>query len=258
MRSLTDSFRQGRLLREGLSVVIAGRPNAGKSSLLNALAGFDRAIVTPVPGTTRDTVEEIVDIGGLPVRLIDTAGLRETADLIERLGVDRARAALQQADLVLWLVSPPLTDLAQEMLEIKAAIATGLPLVLVAGKEDLAGSRQIRAWLGRELPDLALLSFSSLTGEGLDSIRQVIQDRYNQAGSAGSAEILITSSRHKACLDQALACLDQAAAVLQTGMPLDLAASLLRGCAEALAGITGDSVSDELIQTIFSRFCVGK
>jgi len=105
--SLAASFRQGRLLSEGFTVVIVGRPNAGKSSLLNTLAGFDRAIVTPVAGTTRDTVEEQVDIGGIPVRLIDTAGLRETSDLVERIGVDRARSAILEADLILWLISPP-------------------------------------------------------------------------------------------------------------------------------------------------------
>ncbi|NCA98934.1 MAG: tRNA uridine-5-carboxymethylaminomethyl(34) synthesis GTPase MnmE, partial [Clostridia bacterium] len=105
--TLAASFRQGRLLSEGFTVVIVGRPNAGKSSLLNALAGYDRAIVTPVAGTTRDTVEQLVDIGGIPVRLIDTAGLRDTSDLVERIGVDRARSAILEADLVLWLISPP-------------------------------------------------------------------------------------------------------------------------------------------------------
>ena len=140
LQNLADGFRQGRLLREGLTVVIAGRPNAGKSSLLNSLAGFDRAIVTPVPGTTRDTVEEIVDIGGLPVRLIDTAGLRETQDMIEQLGVDRTRAALQTADLIFWLIAPPLTGLEEELAGISEAEAAGLPLILLAGKDDLGES----------------------------------------------------------------------------------------------------------------------
>ncbi|HBP37588.1 MAG TPA: tRNA uridine-5-carboxymethylaminomethyl(34) synthesis GTPase MnmE [Clostridiales bacterium] len=256
LRELAGSYRQGRLLREGLTVVIAGRPNAGKSSLLNALAGYDRAIVTPVPGTTRDTVEELVDIGGLPVRLIDTAGLRETVDLIEKMGVDRAREALRNADLVFWLVAPPLEALDAEAEEIK--MAAGQPMVVVAGKEDLTDSQPLRKKLQDLLPGYPIVPFSALTGEGLDSLRQVIQDHYRQAGSSGSDEVVVTNSRHKACLDQALEYLDQAAAALASGIPLDLAASLLRGCAEALAGITGDSVSEELIRTIFSRFCIGK
>ena len=115
MAALQASFGQGRILREGMTVVIAGRPNAGKSSLLNALAGYDRAIVTSVPGTTRDTIEELVDINGIPVRLIDTAGLRTTDNLVEKIGVDRARSALLEADLVFWLASPPLPELNDEL-----------------------------------------------------------------------------------------------------------------------------------------------
>jgi len=258
LQCLAGSFRQGRLLREGLSVVIAGRPNAGKSSLLNCLAGYDRAIVTPVPGTTRDTVEEMIDVDGLPVRLIDTAGLRETTDQVEKLGVDRARAALQEADLVLWLVAPPFDGLAEEIAEINTAIATGLPLRLIAGKDDLTESQQLRDLLLKELPEVPVLPFSALTGEGLEKVRQAIQEQYGRKGSSGSEEVLITNSRHMACLEQASGFLDQASDALKSGIPLDLIAGLLRGCAEALAEMTGDSVSEELIKTIFSRFCVGK
>ncbi len=256
MQTLIDSYRQGRLLREGMTVVIAGRPNAGKSSLLNALAGYDRAIVTPIPGTTRDTVEELVDIAGLPTRLIDTAGLRETDNLVERLGVDRAKAALQSADLIFWLVSPPLSDLAVELDEVGAASA--LPLVIVAGKDDLAESQELRQLLQKNLPGHPIVPFSAISGEGLEQLRQAIVDRYREVGSSSAEETLITNSRHKACLDKAINLLDQALDALNSGIPLDLIASLLRGVADALAGITGDAVSEELIHTIFSRFCVGK
>lgn len=256
LQALADSFHQGRLLREGLTVVIAGRPNTGKSSLLNALAGFDRAIVTPIPGTTRDTVEELVEIAGLPVRLVDTAGLRETEDLVERIGVERAKSALQSADLVFWLVSPPLDDLAVELAEVRQI--PGLPLILIAGKDDLAESQAVQQFFASHLPDYPVVPFSALTGEGLEQLRQAILDRYSQAGSTSGEEALITNSRHKACLDQALLHLDQAQEALRAGIPLDLVASLLRASAESLAGITGDVVSDELIDTIFSRFCIGK
>ena len=258
VRALSDSFRQGRILREGLTVVIAGRPNAGKSSLLNALAGYDRAIVTPVPGTTRDTVEELVDIGGLPVQLIDTAGLRETQDLVERLGVDRAKAAMQKADLVFWVISPPLADLEEELVAIRETAAENRSLILVAGKDDLGESAAIRAFLQRNLNRLPVVSFSALSGEGLDQLRQAIIEQYNRSGSQNSEDVLITNSRHKACLDRAAGNLEQAVRAMSAGIPLDLLASLLRGSAEALAGITGDEVTDELINTIFARFCVGK
>lgn len=258
LQNLADSFRQGRLLREGLTVVIAGRPNAGKSSLLNSLAGFDRAIVTPVPGTTRDTVEELVDIGGLPVHLIDTAGLRETQDMIEQLGVDRTRAALQTADLIFWLIAPPLTGLEEELAGIREAEAAELPLIILAGKDDLGESENVRQFLKENLPAQTIINISAKTGEGLDQLRQAILEHYQQIGSVASEEVLITNSRHKSLLDEAADYLDQASAALKAGIPLDLAASLLRGCADSLAGITGDIVSEELISTIFSRFCVGK
>lgn len=272
MRVLSDSFRQGRILREGMTVVIAGRPNSGKSSLLNCLAGFDRAIVTPIPGTTRDTIEEIVDMAGLPVRLVDTAGLRDSGDEIEQLGVDRARAALRQADLVFWLISPPTTGALQtnmpaaeqaldELLTAEGAeiLETGRrPLILVAGKEDLAESRPLRQRLNNKFPGVPLVSFSAVSGEGLAELRQAILDCYASAGSPSGEGLLITNSRHKACLDQATTLLAQAGEVLNQGLTLDLSASLLRGCIDQLAAITGDSVTEALIDTIFSRFCVGK
>jgi len=255
---LADSFSQGRILREGLTVVIAGRPNAGKSSLLNALAGFDRAIVTPIPGTTRDTVEELVDVGGLPVRLVDTAGLRDTDDLVERLGVDRAKAAMQQADLVFWVISPPFDHDQDELDAIRQTAAQGLAVHIVAGKDDLGEGAVIRNYLSQYLNGLPIISFSAVSDEGLDQLRQAILDHYGRAGSQSSDEILITSSRHKACLDLAASHLTEAVQILKTGLSLDLLASLLRGCADALAGITGEEVTEELISTIFSRFCVGK
>lgn len=272
--ALAASFRQGRLLSEGFTVVIVGRPNAGKSSLLNALAGYDRAIVTPVAGTTRDTVEELVDIGGIPVRLIDTAGLRDTSDLVERIGVDRARSAILEADLILWLISPPddwsseifrldqsrvdTSSLDEELDELRDLSEKTEALLLVAGKDDLAASAPLRVWLASELPDLPLVPFSAQTREGLPAIRQAIVDRYDRAGNAQADEALVTSSRHKACLDKTLYSLEAAALELERGDLLDLVAALVRSALDNLAEITGDLVSETLIETIFNRFCVGK
>lgn len=258
MAALQASFNQGRILREGMTVVIAGRPNAGKSSLLNALAGYDRAIVTSVPGTTRDTIEELVDINGIPVRLIDTAGLRTTDDLVEKIGVDRARSALRQADLVFWLASPPLSGLDDELREIRRVLAAGIPVIAIAGKDDLAESRIIRRYLDENLNQGDVVAFSAVSGEGLPVLRRLILDQYERIGSPSGQEVLITNSRHKACLDQAAARVAEAIHTIRSGIPLDLTASLLHNSAAALAAITGDQVSEELINTIFSRFCVGK
>ena len=253
---LSATFRQGRMLREGLTVVIAGRPNAGKSSLLNALAGYDRSIVTPVPGTTRDTVEEIIDMSGLPVRLVDTAGMRDTEDFVEQQGVDRARAALNQADLVFWLISPPLENLENEK---KMIYEAGLEKpVLIIGKEDLEDSRTLYQTVSREFSEYKLMTFSALRPEGLDPIRQAISEHYEQSGSRYGDDLIITNSRHHALLLEAADVLREAERALNQHVPLDMVASLLRSGAEACASITGDQVSDKLVQTIFSRFCVGK
>lgn len=256
LNSWISSYRQGRLLREGLTVVIAGRPNAGKSSLLNALAGQDRAIVTPIPGTTRDTIEIRIDLDGLPVNLIDTAGLHESVDPIEHLGIARSHAAMKQADLVFWLLSPPVADLDGELAAIRAV--AGPPVIILAGKEDLGQTSDLLDSLRSGFPDRRIFSCSALTGEGLGEIRQAIRDFYEQNGSTNDDGLIITSSRHLACLEQAASQVSEAANVLATGLTLDIAASLVRGSLEALAELTGDQVSDELIQTIFSRFCVGK
>ncbi len=268
--ALADSFRQGRLLTEGFTVVIAGRPNAGKSSLLNTLAGYDRAIVTPVAGTTRDTVEEMIDIDGIPVRLIDTsrpAGYGGSGRTDWRRP---GRAAILEADLVLWLIAPPEEGLnaspaadirpdvlADELDELRDLAEETDALLLVASKEDLTASSQVRDFLASEVPDLPLVPFSAKTKEGLAVIRQAIIDRYNSCGSAQADEAVVTSARHKACLDQALTSLEAAGTTLRQG-EYDLTAAMLRGALENLAQITGDQVSDTMIDAIFSRFCIGK
>ena len=277
LASLCATHAQGRMLREGLVVAIAGRPNVGKSSLLNRLAGFERAIVTEIAGTTRDTVEEIVDIDGLPVRLIDTAGLRETEDKIERLGVDRSREAMGRADLVLWVSSPEESS-AEEIETDRAAILEAsllTRLVIVSGKNDLAGNRPSDRPAGasdhtetlqRLLGDAApcILPFSAVTGEGLDEIRAAIRAVYEEAGTAEGDEVLLLNARHARCASDALQSLGQARDALAAGLggrpalPPDMVSTILRDAAESLAAITGDSVSDRIVDMIFSRFCVGK
>jgi len=256
---LGSTFQQGRVLREGMTVVIAGRPNVGKSSLLNSLAGYDRAIVTEIPGTTRDTVEELIDIEGVPVRLIDTAGLRETADLVERIGIDRAQSAIREADLVFYLISPPWDpDTAETEVTAIRQIASEKPVTLILGKSDLPERRHVSAAIEAALPELPRQAVSTLTGEGREEIRRTIRDAYDALGVPGHEEILITNARHWHQIMIATERLQDAACALESGIPLDVASTLLRAAADALAEITGDSVGETLIDTIFSRFCVGK
>jgi tRNA modification GTPase len=251
-----DTYDQGRFLHEGMTVVLAGRPNVGKSSLLNALAGYDRAIVTDIPGTTRDTVEEMVDISGVPIRLIDTAGLRAPGDTIEKMGVARTRKALEAADLVFWLLSPPLDDLDRELADMKQ-IKTA-PLIPIVSKHDLDASAKLRERLEKAWPEGTRLTCSALTGDGLDQIRQVIIDTYEQSGVQHEMGMLVTNSRHQACLKKAAKRLQEAAETIENGLTLDITASMIRGALDALSELTGEYVSDELVNAIFSRFCVGK
>ncbi len=266
MAALEATHVRGRMLREGLTIVIAGRPNVGKSSLLNHLAGYERAIVTEIAGTTRDTVEEMVDVDGLPVRLVDTAGLRETTDRIEKLGVDRSLDAIGQADLVLWVSAPDEDQAGESERQAILAAAARARLVVVAGKADIDGSlayaRTLQAYLGADAPEV--LPFSAVTGEGLVAIRQAIRAVYEDATAPAGDEVLLVNARHAACAAQALTHMRQArdellaSAAGRPALPPDLVSMLLREAAESLADITGDRVSDRIVDTVFARFCVGK
>ena len=284
MAAFEATHVRGRMLREGLTIVIAGRPNVGKSSLLNRLAGYERAIVTEIAGTTRDTVEEVVDVDGLPVRLVDTAGMRETGDRIERLGVERSIDAIGRADLVFWVSTPhdgaassPLDgerlgqtpdDTPPDAAERQAimAAAARARVVVVAGKVDIGGSlsyaQALRESLGEGAPEV--LPFSAVTGEGLDAIRAAIRAVYEEAEAPEGDEVLLVNARHARCAADALQALRQAREALTAGaaghpaLPPDMVSALLREAAEYLAEITGDAVSDRIVDTVFSRFCVGK
>lgn len=260
---LMNSFHKGRILREGLCVVIAGKPNAGKSSMLNTLAGYDRAIVTDIPGTTRDTIEEFVDIDGLPVRLVDTAGLRESSDKVEQIGIDRAHRAIETADLVFWIASEApadpeqLLDQEEDLREVRSCHQEQ-SLVIIIGKSDLTPFETNRKKFEEKFPGVPVIPFSSVTREGVEEAVKLIRKKYEESGSAGSEEVLITNERHFHAVMKAKECIDLALQSMKDNMPLDLQATVLRGAADRLAEITGDEVTEELVNEIFSRFCVGK
>jgi len=242
---------QGRLLRDGLNVVIAGRPNAGKSSLLNRLAGYDAAIVTPMPGTTRDVLRERIHIDGLPVHVIDTAGLRETPDVAEGEGVRRARGEISRADLVLYVIDasepPAAAALAAEMAE----LPDGVPAIAVWNKIDLLPEGP-----GPAAGSVPNLRVSATTAAGLDTLRERIKQRagFEQAGEgAWSAR-----ARHLDALRRAADHAARAKAQLERRCGFELVAEELRLAQRALGEITGEVTSEDLLGRIFADFCIGK
>ncbi len=249
LRALLGTFRRGQILKNGLSTAILGRPNVGKSSLLNALAGFERAIVTDIPGTTRDTVEERVRCGELLLRLTDTAGLRETEDPVEHLGVARSRAAAAGAALCLAVLdaSAPLTEEDREVLALAAAAERA---IVVVNKCDL--SRRL------ELPvtDLPVVALSARTGEGIAELEAAIAALYPAEGVPAGQ--ILTNARQAEAVERALRAVEGAAAALAEGLTPDAVLTDAEAGISALGELTGRTLREDLVERIFSRFCVGK
>jgi tRNA modification GTPase len=252
LKALRERARCGALLREGLTVVLAGAPNVGKSSLLNALAGEDRAIVTDIAGTTRDTLRELIAIDGVPVHVIDTAGLRETDDPVEQAGIARTRRELERAHAVVHLVDTR-SGFDAEAQAIDAALPAGLPRIRVFNKIDLTGE-QPRA---EEHAGVLTVWLSVRVGEGLDLLRRALLDRV--AWHGGAEDALAARTRHLHALDRAVEHLNAAARCIAGELlQLDLFAEELRLAHRALGEITGEFTPDDLLGEIFSRFCIGK
>ncbi|MFN7018022.1 MAG: tRNA uridine-5-carboxymethylaminomethyl(34) synthesis GTPase MnmE [Fimbriimonadales bacterium] len=251
LQTLLQGARAGRILREGARVALIGRPNVGKSSLLNALLGEERAIVTEIPGTTRDTIEESFQIEGVPIVILDTAGLRASADVVEQMGIERAHRAAKQADLILFVYDLTASDKEVDR-ELLRRLPPETPKVLVGNKADL--SRPPFATLTADEPTVII---SALTGAGLDALRQAILNAL-QLACLGEETATLTHQRHIHAVQRAKAGLLQALESLQAGMPPDIVAIDLRGAWLALGEITGASADDELVNRIFREFCIGK
>ncbi|MFP1926427.1 tRNA uridine-5-carboxymethylaminomethyl(34) synthesis GTPase MnmE [Lonsdalea quercina] len=247
--------RQGSLLREGMKVVIAGRPNAGKSSLLNALAGREAAIVTDIAGTTRDVLREHIHIDGMPLHIIDTAGLRDANDEVERIGIERAWQEIEQADRVLFMVDGTTTEASEPAAlwpEFMARLPKTLPITVVRNKADITGET-----LGIEdVSTHSLIRLSARTGEGVDLLRNHLKESMGFTSSTESG--FLARRRHLQALERAAEHLEQGRDQLVSAYAGELLAEELRLSQQALSEITGEFTSDDLLGRIFSSFCIGK
>ncbi|RPF51131.1 tRNA uridine-5-carboxymethylaminomethyl(34) synthesis GTPase MnmE [Aquisalibacillus elongatus] len=255
VQKILQTAKQGKILREGIATAIIGRPNVGKSSLLNKLAHENKAIVTEVPGTTRDVIEEYVNVRGVPLRLIDTAGIRETEDIVEKIGVDRSRQALKDADLILLVLNGN-----EEFTKEDAALfeaAEGMDVIALVNKTDLdqqIDMNQVKHVAGGS----PVVTTSLLQEEGIDELEEAIANTFFE-GELESADLTYVSNvRHIQLLEQAESALDDALNGIEMDMPLDLVQIDITRSWELLGEIIGDNVHESLIDQLFSQFCLGK
>jgi tRNA modification GTPase len=256
IQQLLSTAKQGKVLRDGLATAIIGHPNVGKSSILNHLLHEDKAIVTDVAGTTRDVIEEYVNVQGVPLKLVDTAGIHETEDKVEKIGVDRSRKALSQADLVILVLdsSVPLRDEDRELLR----ETNHMQRIVVLNKSDLEVKINLNE-LQEYVDDKEIIKSSAVSPLGTKDL----EDRIAAMFFAGSIEntsnnIMVTNARHIGLLKQAETALDAVLEGIETGMPVDLVQIDMTRAWDLLGEITGDSYQDELLDQLFSQFCLGK
>lgn len=246
---------EGKILREGVKTAIIGLPNVGKSSLLNALVRENRAIVTDIPGTTRDVIEEYVNIRGIPLQLIDTAGIRQTEDEVERIGVERSRQALAEADLILFVLNQaePLRDDEVALLE----QVKEMNVILVINKADLEPVLDIDE-VRKRYPHLPLVHISVKEERGLDQLEEKIVDQVFSGQMDGDDLTYVSNSRHIALLHEARQALEEALKAIEQGWPVDMVQIDIQRAWERLGEIVGDTVSEALIDQLFAQFCLGK
>lgn len=250
------SYEEGRLFKEGIACAIAGKTNVGKSSLLNILLKQDRAIVTPIPGTTRDVIEEVLNINGIPVRLMDTAGLRRTDDLVEREGVRRTKEKVADADLVLLVIDGS-KELDKDDFDIFREIE-GKKTIVAVNKNDLpsmVSTDEIRV----RFPQKEVVSISALKNVGIDELKEKMYRSITHGKIRTSPEgLVVTNLRHKAALSMARERVSQAISLIEDGSPLELIAFEIRSALDALGELVGETTAEDVLNQIFDQFCVGK
>ena len=251
---LVNSFDNGRIMKEGIKTVILGKPNAGKSSLLNLMLGEDRAIVTDIEGTTRDTLEENINFNGLSLKIIDTAGIRDTEDLVERIGVNKAKEIAKEGDLIIYVVdgSRELDDNDREIIK----LINDKQAIILVNKSDMDTVINIDELKKDSNRDVIL--FSAKNGEGIDQLEEEIRNMFYSGKVTYNDQVYITNARHKEALENALESLKQVKNSVDAGMPEDFYSIDLMDAYTDLGLIIGESVEDDLVNEIFSKFCMGK
>ncbi|WP_026678431.1 tRNA uridine-5-carboxymethylaminomethyl(34) synthesis GTPase MnmE [Fictibacillus gelatini] len=255
IKKILLTAEQGKILREGLSTAIIGRPNVGKSSLMNALVHENKAIVTDVAGTTRDIIEEYVNVRGVPLRLVDTAGIRETEDIVEKIGVEKSRQVLKEADLILLVLNFH-ESLSPEDENLFKAVK-GMDVIVIVNKTDL--DQKIDMDRVKNLAgDYPLITTSLLKEEGIDRLEQAISELFFKGGIESQDMTYVSNSRHIALLNQALNHVEEALHGIEMNLPIDMVQIDITRAWEVLGEVVGDTVSESLIDQLFSQFCLGK
>lgn len=250
LNKLELSFDSGKILKNGIMTAIVGQPNVGKSSLLNLLLKEDRAIVTEIAGTTRDTIEESVNVKGITLRLIDTAGIRNTDDIVENIGVEKSKKAINDAELILFMIdgSVGFTDSDKEILE---EVKEKNHIILL-NKSDIESSNNIN------IDNENVIRISAKTGNGIEELENKIEEMFNIKGLDTENELIITNIRHKDLLCKAKNGLKTAAETIETGLPIDMISINIKSAINSLGEILGESISEDVLNKIFEKFCVGK
>jgi len=255
IKKLLKSSKQGKIYKEGLKTVIVGKPNVGKSSLLNYFLEEKRAIVTDIPGTTRDVIEEYVNLKGIPLKIIDTAGIRETKDAVEKIGVERTRKSAEKADLVLFMldINQGVTEEDREIYK----LIKNKPVIIIVNKTDLPANAE-KEKIEKEFSEHSLLWISLLEEEGLNELKDDILDEILEEEIDTDAEAVITQSRHRDALVKAEEAIERVIVSHETKMPYDFLTIDLKDCLDGLGKITGETVADDILDRIFNDFCLGK
>jgi len=255
INKLYDTAESGKILRDGLKTVIVGKPNVGKSSLLNAVLGENRAIVTDIPGTTRDVIEEFVNIKGIPLKIVDTAGIRETEDVVEKIGVEKSKEFFNSADLSIVVLDSS-RELEIEDIEILEAVQPNKTIVLL-NKTDLDQVIDIEK-IKQFVDEKNIITISALQHEGIEKIHDKIEDMVFEGTVRNSSDLVVTNSRHKDALYKAKQSISDALTAIDSYMPLDFIEVDFKNIWDYLGYINGDTVTEDLLDTIFSNFCIGK
>ena len=254
MKRLIDTADDGRIMREGINTVIVGKPNAGKSSLLNVLLGEDKAIVTNIAGTTRDVLEEHIQLRGISINIMDTAGIRNTEDVVEKIGVDKARSYAEEADLIIYVVdaSVPLDDNDIEIIH----MIQNKKAVILLNKSDLStviNKKELKVWINKPM-----IEISTKEETGIHELEETLEHMFYKGEISFNNEVYITNVRHKTALQDAYASLEKVKESIENQMPEDFFTIDLMDAYESLGSITGETVGEDLVNEIFSKFCMGK